>query len=358
MAQSTKSDRTEQPTPKKRRDARKKGQVARTRDLGQAASLAAVAAALIWTGNVGMGRLLGAMADSLQLMGDEPREMVAGTLVGVVLSSGQTLAFFVGPVALFVTVAVIFSQTVQGGWVFAPTALKPELSRLSPANGLKRLAFSRGWLDLVKTLTIVSVVAYLSIKAVGAMLGDTAQLAGMAPIDSGLRAWDSARSLIWQVVILLVAVSFADYGIQRWRMTTSLKMTKREVRDDLRLSEGSPETKARIRRIQREMARRRMLADVAKATVVITNPTHYAVALDYRRDEMPAPQVLAKGRGMIARRIREIAREHGVPIVENKPLARALYGAAEVGQFIPAELFDAVAEIIVYLVRLKQIKLA
>lgn len=358
MAQSSKSDRTEKPTPKKRRDARKKGQIARTRDLSQAASLAAVAAALLWTGHIGMGRLLAAMADSIELMGDEPSEIVAGTLFSVVLTSGQALAFFVGPIAVFVSVAVVFSQTVQGGWVFAPVALKPDWSRLSPMNGLKRLALSRGWVDLVKTLIIVAVVAFLSVKAVSAMLANTPQLAGMTPTDSALHAWDGARSLIWQVVIALMVVSLADYGIQRWRMTDSLKMTKREVRDDMRLTEGSPETKARIRRIQREMARRRMLADVPKATVVITNPTQYAIALDYRRDEMPAPKVLAKGRGVLARRIREIAREHGVPIVENKPLARALYGATEVGEFIPAELFDAVAEVIVYLVRLKQLKLA
>jgi flagellar biosynthetic protein FlhB len=357
MAQSSKSDRTEKPTAKKRREAREKGQIARTRDLSQAASLAAVAAALLWTGHIGMGRLMATMANSLQLMGDGPQDLVAGTFVGVVVTSGQAVAFFVGPVALFVTVAVIFSQTIQGGWVFAPVALQPDWSRLSPINGLKRLALSRGWLDLVKTMSIVTVMAILSYKAVVSMLSDPYRLAGMAPVDSAMQAWDGARSLIWQAVILLIAVSLADYGIQRWRMTTSLKMTKREVRDDMRLTEGSPETKSRIRRIQRQMARRRMLSDVPKATVVITNPTHYAIALDYRRDEMPAPQVLAKGSGELARRIREIAREHGVPIVENKPLARALYRGAEIGDLIPPELFDAVAEVLVYLVRLKQVRL-
>ena len=357
MAQSSKSDRSEKPTAKKRKDAREKGQIARTRELSQAASLAAVAAALLWTGRFGMARLTGAMTDSLELMGDGSREMVIGTVIGAVVTGGQVIAFFVGPVALFVTVAVVFSQAVQGGWVFAPAALQPDWSRLSPINGLKKLAFSKGGLDLVKTMIIVTVVAILSYKAVLAMLGDIPRLAGMAPMDSALQTWDGARRLIWQTVILLMAVSLVDYGIQRWRMTTSLKMTKKEVRDDLRLTEGSPETKARIRRVQRAMARRRMLADVPKATVVITNPTQYAIALDYRRDEMPAPQVLAKGRGEIARRIREIAREHGVPIVENKPLARALYRGTEIGDLIPPDLFDAVAEVLVYLVRLKQVRL-
>ena len=184
-----------------------------------------------------------------------------------------------------------------------------------------------------------------------------ARLAMLAPVDAALVAWDSARALIWKAVIILLIVSIGDYGLQRWRHNTSLKMTKREVKDDTRLTEGSPETKARVRRIQRDMARRRMLADVPKATVVITNPTEYAIALDYQRELLPAPRVVAKGRNAMARRIREIAREHGVPIVENKPLARALHAATEIGDLIPADLFDAVAEVLVYLVRLKQLRL-
>ena len=356
MANTSKSDRTEQPTAKRRRDARRKGQIARTRDLGQAAALAAVVAALLWTGSFGLDHLTGVLIDALKLMGDEPGEMVAGTVFGLVVTTGQALAFFVGPVAAFVSVAIILSQTVQGGLVFAPTALQLDWSKLNPTNGLKRLALSRGWLDLLKTMTIVTVLTVLSVRTVTAMLNDGPRLAALPPVLGAAETWAAARGLIWQTVIVLLLVSLADYGVQRWRMTNSLKMTKREVRDDTRLTEGSPETKARIRRIQRDMARRRMLADVSKATVVITNPTEYAVALDYRRDELPAPQVLAKGRGVVARRIREIAREHGVPIVENKPLARALFRGTEVGDLIPPELFDAVAEVLVYLVRLKQLQ--
>lgn len=356
MAESNKSDRTEKPTAKKKRDAREKGQIPRTRDLSQAASLAAVAAALLWTGSYGLSHVTHAMAESLVLMGDQPTEITTGTVLGMVMTGGQAIGFFVGPVVLFVIVAVVFSQTIQGGWVFAPVALKPDWSRLSPMNGLKKLAPSKSGIDLVKTMSIVTVLAVLSIRAVNAMLDMGPRLAGLSPAESAGEAWTVARGLIWDAALLLVIVSLADYGVQRWRMMTSLKMTKREVRDDTRLAEGSPETKMRIRRIQREMARQRMLADVPKATVVITNPTQYAVALDYRRDDLPAPKVLAKGRGEIARRIREIARENGVPIVENKPLARALYGGTEIGDLIPPELFDAVAEVLVYLVRLKQLQ--
>ncbi len=356
-SQSSKSERTEKPTGKRKRDARKKGQVPRTRDLSQAASMAAVIGALVWTGSDGLTRVTGMMTDSFELMGDEPTEMVAGTMFGIVATGGLTLGYFCAPLALMVTVAVVMSQVVQGGWVFAPAALQPKFSQLNPAQGLKRLGASRGWIDMVKAMTIASAMAYFATKAVAGILQDGPRLAMLAPVDAAVAAWDGARALIWQAVIVLLIAALADYGLQRWRHAKSLRMTKREVRDDTRMVEGSPETKARIRRIQREVARRRMLADVPKATVVITNPTEYAIALDYRREVLPAPRVLAKGRNALARRIREIAREHGVPIIENKPLARALHAAVEVGEFIPAELFDAVAEVLVYLVRLKQLKL-
>ena len=357
MAQSSKSERTEKPTAKKQRDAREKGQIPRTRDLSQAASMAAVVAALVWTGSAGMGRVMAMMADSIELMGDQPTEIVAGTMFSIVTTTGLTLAYFCAPMALLVTVAVIASQTVQGGFVLAPQALQPDLSRLSPMTGLKRLGASRGWVDMMKTMTVVAVIAYFAVQAVNAILSESPRLAMMSPLDATLLARDSARGLIWKVVITLLIVGMGDYGLQRWRHFTSLKMTKREVKDDSRLSEGSPETKARVRRIQRDMARQRMLADVPKATVVITNPTEYAIALDYQREVLPAPRVLAKGRNVMARRIQEIAREHGVPIVENKSLARALHAATEVGDLIPADLFDAVAEVLVYLVRLKHLKL-
>ena len=324
-SQSSKSERTEKPTGKRKRDARKKGQVPRTRDLSQAASMAAVIGALVWTGSDGLTRVTGMMTDSFELMGDEPTEMVAGTMFGIVATGGLTLGYFCAPLALMVTVAVVMSQVVQGGWVFAPAALQPKFSQLNPAQGLKRLGASRGWIDMVKAMTIASAMAYFATKAVAGILQDGPRLAMLAPVDAAVAAWDGARALIWQAVIVLLIAALADYGLQRWRHAKSLRMTKREVRDDTRMVEGSPETKARIRRIQREV--------------------------------LPAPRVLAKGRNALARRIREIAREHGVPIIENKPLARALHAAVEIGEFIPAELFDAVAEVLVYLVRLKQLRL-
>ena len=354
---STKSERTEKPTGRRLRDARKKGQIARTRDLTQAVTLAAFVATVGWTGTDGLAYLGTAMEDGIQRSVDGTGELAIGTIIGLLIASGQTVALVVGPIALGVAVMVVASQSVQGGWVFSIEALGIKWSKLSPLNGLKRFGVSRGGVDLVKMLVVVTAVTWVSWNAIWNLLNDSARLARLRPLDALAVGWGGAEQLIWQVVIVLLLVSLADYGVQRRRMMESLRMTKREVQDDTRLAEGNPETKSRVRRLQREMSHNRMLADVSRATVVITNPTEYAVALEYDRVELPAPRVLAKGRNLVARRIREIAREHSIPIVENRALAQTLFRGTEVGDFIPQALFDAVAEIIVYLVRLKQVVL-
>jgi flagellar biosynthetic protein FlhB len=268
-----------------------------------------------------------------------------------------TLLLLVAPVALTAVVVTFSLFYVQGGWVIATEALQLNFGKLSPASGIKRLGFSSGGLDTLKMLVLVVTLSWLSYRAVSATLLDAARYARMSPFESGLAGWSDVERLLRQATLAMLVVGCADYGLQRWRLTKSLKMTKQEVKDDVKLTEGNPEIKARVRRIQLTMARKRMLASVPKATVVITNPTHYAVALEYRRAEMGAPRVLAKGRGLLAQRIKAIAREHGVPTVENVPLAQSLYKTVEVGDFIPAALFEAVAEVLAYLIRLKQLAL-
>jgi flagellar biosynthesis protein FlhB len=259
-----------------------------------------------------------------------------------------------GPLALATAVAVVAFTSVQSGLTFASEALGIHWSRLNPATGVKRL-FGRLGLDLVKMLILVAVLGWLSWRVVSGTLTESSAYARMAPANAAAVGWSHLTELLRHSVVALAVVGGADYLAQRWRLERSLRMTKQEVRDDQRMSEGNPEIKARVRRLQREVARRRMLASVPKATVVITNPTHYAVALEYRRDEMPAPRVLAKGKDALAARIREIARQHEIPIVENVPLARSLYRGVEVDEFIPAELFGAVAEVLAYLIKLKQL---
>jgi flagellar biosynthesis protein FlhB len=348
-------NRTEQPTQKRRDDARKKGQMARSRDLAVAA--ASVAASIV-LGRLG-GRLMSGLGDELAKdlhhFGDAPlRVMTTGELQGLVIAGGTTIGLLVGPIAFATLLAGVGMQALQGGINFAPEALQLNFGKLNPVTGLKQLGFSRAGLDTAKTMLTVAVIAWVSWIVIDPMLHEGLNLAWMSPAEAAGAGWAYAESLLWRVAWALGFVAMLDFGLQKYRLTQSLKMTKQEVKDEAKQNEN-PETKNRIRQVQRQMARKRMMADVPKATVVVTNPTHYAVALEYRRGEMSAPRVLAMGADNVALAIRAKAREHGIPIVENKPLAQALFKTAEIGQAIPGELFSAVAEVLAHLIRMKQL---
>jgi flagellar biosynthetic protein FlhB len=340
-------DRTEKPTSRRLRDARRKGQIARSRDVEQVAQLAAVLGVFAWAGRAWVEGLGAAARAGLERMGQPPAAALeAGELTRLASQGAVTIGVLVGPLALAAAAAGVLVAAAQGGWNVAPEALTPDWTRLSPANGLKRLSPSRVGPDLLKMVVALTVIAWISTRVVLGTLDISVSLGRMSPAHVATVGWSQAERMLRQAAIGLAVIAAADYLLQRWRLDRSLRMTKNELRDDLRLIEGNPEVKARVRRIQREMARRRMLADVPKATVVVTNPTHYAVALLYERARMSAPKVVAKGRDLLAQRIREIATEHGVPVVENVPLAQALYAGVEVGESIPADLFGAVAEVL------------
>jgi flagellar biosynthetic protein FlhB len=351
-------ERTEQPTGKKLGDARKKGQVARSRDLSVAA---ATVAATIALGRLG-GQLVTGLGEQLSRdlghLGDAPfRTVTTGELVSIVIAGGTTMALLVGPIAMATMITGVALQGMQGGWNFATEALTVDFNRLNPVNGFKRFGIMQSGMDTLKSMLGVAVIAWISWLAVDASMNQGLSLAWMSPMDAARTGWAQLEALMWKVAWGLAFLALGDYWLQRYRLMESLKMTKQEVKDEAKQSEGNPEVKGRIRRIQREMARRRMLENVQKATIVITNPTHYAVALEYRRGEMAAPKVLALGADHIALQIRERARKHGIPLVENKPLAQALYKTAEVGETIPAPLFSAVAEVLAQLIKLKQLTL-
>lgn len=358
MAQGEGGDRTEKPTGRRLDDARKKGQVARSRTATDAAALGAMVLVLAWFG-AWMVQQLGTMLDqSLTRVGAAPlRELQTGELTALAVWGAERIVVFVAPLALASAAAVVLSQFVQGGWVFSTEALKMDLTRLSPTNGLKRLKPSASGVETLKAMISVSAIGWLSWDVLARLVANAAHMGRLPIVPATILGWQSAEQLLRQTVILLIAVAGADYGMQRHTFMKQMKMTKHEVREESKMTEGSPEIKARVRRVQREMVRRRMLVATKKATVVITNPTHYAIALDYQRSGMPAPRVVAKGQDLLAQRIKEIAREHNVPIVENKPLAQALYRTAEVGDLIPGDLFEAVAEVLAYLIRLKQLVL-
>jgi len=351
-------ERTEKPTAKRLGDARVKGQVARSRDLAMAAASIAATIALAKLGGRLINGLAEHLASDLAHFGDAPlKEISAGDINARVIHGAGLIALLVGPIAIATMVVGVGTLGMQGGWVFAPSALQPSFAKLNPANGLKRLTMKQSGIETLKALISVSVIAYLTWWVVGAFVPQAPQLAWLTPFAAATLAWSHTDTLLWRVAWALAVLAIGDYALQKYRFLSSLKMTKQEVKDEHRMMEGSPENKRRVRRAQFAMMRRRMMKDVARATVVITNPTHFAVALEYRRDTMAAPMVLAKGADHVALRIREEARAHGVPIVENKPLAQALYRTAEIGQTIPGPLFGAVAEVLAYLVRIKQLML-
>lgn len=358
MAEHTTGEKTEKPSAKRLRDAHEKGQVARSQDLVAALGLLAVTLALARTGASGLQRLQMRLVEGLSHLGESAHGSPAlNDLSTLAMRDLLLLGMVTGPFLMTAAVVALAGNFSQTGWVFAPERLAPDWSRLSPAKGLSRLKPSQSGLDLIKTLLAAALVATLAYHVVLEVLGDSPRLAWMAPAAAAAEGWTHLQRLLTQVGIGLLSIAGADYGLQRWRHYSSLKMTKQDLRDEAKSNEGSPELKARVRRIQRDMNRKRMLTAVKTATVVITNPTHYAVALAYQRTAMSAPIVVAKGRDEMALRIKKIARDAGVPLVENVALAQGLYKAAEVGDEIPGALFGAVAEVLAYLVRIKQLML-
>jgi flagellar biosynthesis protein FlhB len=351
-------DRTEKPTAKRLREAREKGQLPRSRDLGSAASLLAAIMTLSWLGGSMHTTLTTVIEQSLRRMGDNPAAgLGAGEVVNIATQVMLALAAVVGPLAFAAITAIIAAQTAQGGFVFASEALGFDLSKLSPATGIKRLGPSQGGMALLKAFIATTVIAFFAWKAVKAGLNDSIGLTRLGALAAAKEGWTGALTLFRQAAIAMFVMACLDYGVQRWQFMRGQRMTKQEIKDEHKLQEGSPEVKGRVRRIQRDLVRRRMRAAVKQATVVVVNPTHYAVALEYNRAVMAAPRVVAKGRGFVALRIKEMAREFSVPIVENPPLARALHKHAEVGDVIPAALFEAVAEVLAYLIKLRQLVL-
>ena len=358
MANPQSGERTEKPTPKRQKDARERCQVARSRDLSAAISLAAATLALAWFGQSMVSAIAARLASGLSTLADHAHASLAPAhVIDQLWADAAVLARVSGPPALIAGFASVVASIAQVGWGWSPKALHVSWERLSPQQGLSKLKPMQAAPETFKAVTGMIVVGWASYLIVRDFYVQAPSLMGMTPGDSAKVAWDMLWRLLWQAGLALVALGAIDFAFQYWRWFMQLKMTRKELQDEAKQNDGRPEVKSRIRRIQREMARNKMLKAVETATVVVTNPTHFAVALEYRRGEMAAPVVVAKGQDHMAARIREIARKHDVPIVENVSLARALYKAADIGDSIPADLFGAVAEVLAYLVRLKKLML-
>jgi flagellar biosynthetic protein FlhB len=351
MAEEFGQDKSEAPTQHRREEARQQGQVAFSVELSGGALLLAGVLAL-WVGGQALaGGLLGAMRwDLLHIHHREfgPEE-ARNLLVGLFGRGADLGGFFLG----VVLIAGLAAGVLQVGFYLAPALAAPNWERIAPARGLGRLfslaAVVRGLLTVLK----VSVICLLALWVLKGKSPQIATLSEGSLAGAASQAWNIILRLALAVAAAFVVLGVGDYLFQRWRHERSLMMTRQDLKEEVKREEGDPHIRARIRKMQREMSRKRMVEDVPRATVVITNPTHLAIALRYERGAMAAPKVVAKGAGFLAKRIAELARRHAIPVVERKPVAQALYKAVDVGQEIPTALFYAVAEVLAYVQRLR-----
>ncbi len=355
MAENSLQDRTERATPKRRQDARKKGQVAQSREVSSVMILMMSLGVFFFGGSWMFWNLAAYMGDALRSSAQVHIADIPAA-AEFAIQTARIVFKVLLPLLLVVFVAGLAGNVLQSGFLISTEALAPKWSKLNPASGLKRLFSLRSLVELLKSMVkilFVATVAYLMVKREIDLL-PTLMRQGVG--DIFVFAARVAFKICLNVCLALVLLTILDYAYQRWEHEKSLKMTKQEVKDENKQTEGDPKVKARIRSIQMEAARQRMMAAVPEADVVITNPTHLAVALRFDAARMIAPQVVAKGAGYVAERIRHIAAENDVPLVEDKPLARTLYKIVEVGHTIPADLYKAVAEVLAYVYRLRGLR--
>jgi flagellar biosynthesis protein FlhB len=346
-----KDNRSEKPTARRLRKAREKGQVARSKEVPSAAVLLGSLLLLGYFGRTFLHQFELQMHSLLTF--NIPLDITLAYLHRIANTAGLYVAMILGPILLSAMAFSITANLMQGGLAFSTESLGFHFNKLNPKNGLGRIFSKNGIVELAKNLLLLCAVSIISYQVISKYLALYPKLVLMDV--RRLIYWISTISyqILLRVSILMVVIAIADYYFQKYRFADQLKMTKQEVKEEFKEMEGDPTTKGRIRRIQREMARKRMMADVPSADVIVTNPTHYAVALSYKMETMEAPKVIAKGVGFLAQKIRELAQEHGIPLVENKPLAQTLYKSVKVGEYIPANLYKAVAEIIAYVYKAK-----
>ncbi len=342
-------ERTEEPTPRKRSEARNEGRVVKSKDLSGAAELIGAALLLtlmgawVWDS---MGAIMRGALDPAEALGLDP-------MVGVAIDAGERLLRTAGPVLLGILVVGVLAQFLQVGFLFTTKPLEPKLDRLDPIKGFINTFGTQG---LVKTGVGGAKLVLIALAGGLIMAKDAELLAGLPALgvrEALMAVGGLALELIIWILVIMLLIGAADWMYQRWNHTKQLRMTKQEVEDERKSSDGDPQVKGRRHRMMREIAAHRTRQSVPTADVIVTNPTHFSVAIKYDATLMKAPRVVAKGADHMALQIRQIASSHGVPILERPPLARALYYAVEVGHEVPPAQYEAVAEVLAYVYRLK-----
>lgn len=352
-ASMTSEEKTEKATPKKRRDARKKGQVFQSREISMAVVLLLAFISIKALGN----NISGVIYDfTVKVLTEYPKMddlYMPGILVR--LFTDALIVFFrtAGPILLIAVLGGLIASLAQVGFLFTIETLKPKFERINPFSGFKRVFSMRGAVEFVKALLKVILISYVSYAYLNGKVQAIMSIMNMEMEQIISFICQTSIDLGIRICMTLVILGVFDFAYQWWEYEKNLKMTKKELKEEYKQIEGNPEIKSRIRQKQRQMSLRRMMQEVPKADVIITNPTHFACALKYDAAVSPAPMLIAKGQDYIAVRIKEIAKENKVEIVENKQLAKTIYDTVEIGQAIPPKLYQAVAEVLAFVFNLK-----
>jgi flagellar biosynthetic protein FlhB len=345
-------ERTEEPTSKRLTEARNKGQVARSRELNTLLVMLASAVALWLLSGPAMSGLIALFSEALSPSGEVLRQadLIPTHLMQVMISALKLIA----PFLMITVVAALAGPAVMGGLLFSADAIAFKAEKLDPIKGLGRVFSTKGLIELIKALLKFCLVIGVAVLIYKFMERDVMALITLDVMEGITRSGSMIMVALILLSATLVLIAAIDVPYQLWSHNKQMRMTKQEVKDESKETDGRPEVKARVRQLQREASQRRMFQDLPDADVVITNPTHYSVALKYDTGGTGAPRVVAKGRDLIALKIRTIAIEHDVPIYEEPPLARALHGTTEIGDEIPGPLFLAVARVLAYVYHLRK----
>ncbi|NOQ50698.1 MAG: flagellar biosynthesis protein FlhB [Desulfuromonadaceae bacterium] len=351
MAEGSDQEKTEQATEKRRQDFREKGQVAQSKEVTTAALMTFSLLLWVFYARYFWSDLLNIMKTTLRML--SRFEVTSLTVVNLFWELVVVLAGMLWPVFLLTMLVGFFSSFLQVGPLFTLKPFQPDLNKFNPIKGMAKFVSKRSAVELIKSLAKVSLIGFVAYKTVSNEFATALTLVRLDLDQTLLFLGRTAFLVMAKTSGILIILAIIDFAFSKYEMEQKMKMTKQEVKEEFKETEGDPQLKARVRSVQQQLARKRMMAEVPKADVVITNPTHLSIAIAYDRETMDAPTIVAKGADHLAFRIREIARENHVPLVENKPVARALY-KQEVGEQVPEEMFKAVAEILAYVYGLKR----
>jgi len=344
-------ERTEDATSKRRQDFREKGQVAQSKEATTAALLTMSLLLWVFYAQSFWLELHRMMAGLLRMLGHFQASPLS--VLNLLWEMGGVLAGLLWPIFMLTLVVGFFSCFLQVGPLLSFKTFEPDIAKFNPIKGMGKFVSKRSAIELVKSLSKVALIGFVAYKTVSNEFSAALLLSSLEISQTVVFLGQTAFLVLAKTCGIMIILGFIDFIFSRYEMEEKMKMTKQEVKEEHKDTEGDPQIKARVRSMQQQMARKRMMAEVPKADVVITNPTHLSVAISYNREAMDAPQIVAKGADHMAFRIREIAREHQVPILENKSVARALY-KLEVGEQVPEDMFKAVAEILAYVYSVKR----